>query len=494
MATFTPSKYQQAIFTWIKTGKGSAIVEAVAGSGKTSTVVKALELIPPTQKALFLAFNKSIADELKLRVPVGTIAATFHSAGFRAWKARYKGCQLDDHKVWNICRDMMGQDTQMFGAYVSAMVSLAKQNGVGCLIGDSPEIWSGLADHYDVRLDVREANGSYRELEAVAINMCRKVLAESNNRAEYVVDFDDMIYMPVKENLRLEQYDWVFVDEAQDTNRVRLEMAARMVKPVTGRFVAVGDSHQAIYGFTGANSDSMAFIKAKFDCKEFPLSISYRCAKSIVAAAKQYVPYIEASETAPEGLVEWTTFDKTTPDRKDAILCRNNAPLVQLAYDFIARGIGCKIIGRDIGKGLIKLIDRMQASNLKTLVVSLDEYVKAETTRLALKHQETRAQAISDKVTCIQTIICHLKSGACVEDLKTQIDTIFGETTTGLLSLSTVHKAKGLEWDTVFIYKPELMPCKWAKQQWQFEQEVNLQYVAVTRAKKALYFVKGEDK
>jgi superfamily I DNA/RNA helicase len=55
--------------------------------------------------------------------------------------------------------------------------------------------------------------------------------------------------------------------------------------------------------------------------------------------------------------------------------------------------------------------------------------------------------------------------------------------------LSTIHKAKGLENDRIFFLCPELIPSKYATQPWQYEQEANLKYVAITRAKQELIYV-----
>ena len=62
---FKPSIFQQDIYNFITDGTGNAVVSAVAGSGKTTTLLHALELIPTNKTVLFLAFNKSIATELK---------------------------------------------------------------------------------------------------------------------------------------------------------------------------------------------------------------------------------------------------------------------------------------------------------------------------------------------------------------------------------------------------------------------------------------------
>jgi superfamily I DNA/RNA helicase len=67
------------------------------------------------------------------------------------------------------------------------------------------------------------------------------------------------------------------------------------------------------------------------------------------------------------------------------------------------------------------------------------------------------------------------------------VDSLFGDNVTGLLVLSTIHKAKGREWERVFwLDRIGTCPSKWARQAWQQDQEKNLMYVAATRAKSEL--------
>ncbi|MDY6902854.1 MAG: 3'-5' exonuclease, partial [Cyanobacteriota bacterium] len=74
-----------------------------------------------------------------------------------------------------------------------------------------------------------------------------------------------------------------------------------------------------------------------------------------------------------------------------------------------------------------------------------------------------------------------------IEDLKIEIDKIFSDDDAPI-TLSTCHRAKGLEAERIFIYHPEHMPLTWRNQQkWQLEQEENLLYVALTRSKSELF-------
>jgi superfamily I DNA/RNA helicase len=101
------------------------------------------------------------------------------------------------------------------------------------------------------------------------------------------IDFDDMLWLPVILGHKFSTLDWLFVDEAQDTNDIQIEILERSLGH-SSRFVAVGDPHQAIYGFRGANSDALDKIVARFACRTLPLSVSYRCSKAVVAEAQKF--------------------------------------------------------------------------------------------------------------------------------------------------------------------------------------------------------------
>lgn len=484
------SRFQKNIFDFIKNKVASAIIEAVAGSGKTTTIIEALNLIPSNFRILFLAFNRAIADELSKRVPSHVMAKTFHSVCFASWQ-RFVGTRLnvEANKVKIILKDILTfEEFGMYATFCNKLISLAKNSGMGFIIPDNEESWLNLISYYDLTLDNEDAKESY------AIEICQRVLKLSIEKANRVIDYDDMLFMPLIKNVSFYQNDYVFVDEAQDTNAVQRALLKRMLKPKTGRLIAVGDTCQAIYGFRGADSKAMKIMQEDFNAESLPLSICYRCAKSVVKLAQTIVPHIEYAENAPEGKVEkLTNYNKDTFTATDAIICRNTAPLIEMAYALISKNIGCKVLGREIGQGLVSLINKMKGKGINGLIEKLNKYKEREIAKCIKKGNEVQAGAIEDKVTCIQVIINHLsENDRTIPALITKIDSLFTDKNSGCLTLCTAHKSKGTEYKRVFILDFEkYMPSKWARQDWQQEQEQNLIYVAYTRAKEELYFIES---
>lgn len=499
MNAFAPSPYQQAIFKFIQQGRGSAIVKAVAGSGKTTTVLKSLDFIPTGLSVQLFAFNSSIAAELRERVGDrrNVRASTFHSVGFGAvckhLQKRPNEVRTDGGKCRKLFRATQGEETvELYGDFVCRLVGFAKGVGIGALTPDVDDRWYELIRHHDLYLDAEDAD------EATAVRLARELLAASNAAArDGSIDFDDHLYLPLLWRLRLWQNDFVFIDEAQDVSPVRLALAKLALRP-GGRLVAVGDPKQSIYGFAGSALDAMDVIQREFSCVELPLTVSYRCARGIVAKAQTIVPYIEAAEGAPEGEVLNLPL-RGTPERPecaldrltahDAVLCRNTAPLVALAYDLIAKGTPCVLLGRDIGTGLVNLVRQMRAKNLDNMLAKLDRYEEREVAKYTAKGEEQKAEAVADRALCVRTVADNLhENERTLPALVARLEDMFSDTN-GALTLATVHRLKGREYDTVAVLKPDLMPSKWARQEWQMASELNLCYVAWTRAKHTLIFL-----
>lgn len=493
----TPSTYQKAILDWIVDGEGSAIVDAKAGSGKTST----LEMIAwqikdsePSASAVFLAFNASISAVLTSRLPY--LAPTFHKL---AGGAAFRFCKsttgknmpwnewLDINKVSAILDLLFPTDKDAHAA-VRKLVSIMKAS---VLMPDaSQDVLLDLMAHFAIESE------SERVTDDMVISMARDVLA-ANNKHLVTADFDDMLYFVEIFGIRLDTYDYVFVDESQDTNEVQRAILRRLMHRGS-RLVAVGDPHQAIYGFRGASHDAMDLIASEFDCVTFPLSISYRCARSIVEHAQEYVPDILPRDNAPDGTVStadvWCLTDFLP---SDIVLCRNTAPLVQIAYRMLARRIGVRIAGRDIGQGLVTLIRKLagKRGTLDTLMTRVEQYRETEVSKAMSSRLEGKAQSIADKCDSIVTLVDSMTNDDTsrgIEGLVSIITELFDDKKRGVITLSTVHKAKGTEADRVFILDSHLMPSKYARQEWQIIQESNLQYVAITRAMQTLTYISSE--
>ena len=133
----------------------------------------------------------------------------------------------------------------------------------------------------------------------------------------------------------------------------------------------VGDDRQAIMGFAGASANALDDMIEELKADVLPLTMTWRCPKAVVALAQRYVPDIQAADEAIEGVVSYATELPAELLATDAILCRNTAPLVDQAYALIRRGIACKVEGREIGTGLLRLVDRWKT--IKTVTAFLDK-------------------------------------------------------------------------------------------------------------------------
>jgi DNA helicase-2/ATP-dependent DNA helicase PcrA len=476
------SPLQMAIFELVSHGSGNAIINAVAGSGKSSTIVEAMK--GARGSTIFLAFNKAIAEELKAK---GVNARTFHSLTYSPVCQSRGVRQVDMDKLRNLCRaNMTGDDLVMYGSFAQKLVGLARQVGIGCLVPDTEQSWMDIVVYHDLEPDNEMADLGR------GIELAQQLLEWSN--AAKSVDFDDMLYLSVKDGISLPKFDFIFVDEAQDTNAIQRAILRKIMRP-GARLIAVGDPGQAIYGFRGADSNSMDRLAEDFDCKELPLSITYRCPKAVVRYAQQWVPSIQAADTASEGVVKdlGHTWKLDVMSAGDLVVCRKTAPLINLAYRFLRAAKPVTVMGREIGAGLKSLVNKMNARSVDMLVERLGKYQEREVEKALAKQDDAKAEAVADKVGSLLVLVESLtENHRTVAALLNRIDELFSNKA-GAVILATIHKSKGLEADNVFWLGRSECPAKWARQQWQKQQEVNLCYVAATRAKKALYLIEMGD-
>ena len=491
------SPQQLTFLEWAANGEGSAVVESVAGSGKTTVLIEGAKRMPGS--VAVMAYNKDIGEEVKARLKAQGVpeskakAGTVHSFGLAAIRKSSSAVIVEKDKVRNMFdglvkkMDPAAVKLRFRSGEIFKLVSLAKQTALGIEGAssiDDEHAWHDIANHFDVIDYTRDDKPPVVEIIAMA-----KRLLKASNEVTKLVDFDDMVYLPVLHGLAFDQYDNVMVDEAQDTNAARRAMVRAMVRP-GGRMAAFGDRHQAIYGFTGADSDALDLIKADFDAVELPMTITFRCPKTVVAFAQQWVSHIEAAPTAPEGnpvanISLEDMLKRNDLDGSAAVLCRLNKPLVQIAFELIRAGKPCKIAGRDIAKGLQTLLTKWKIADFDQLEKKLDKYLAAQTTRLLAAKQESKLAMLQDQIDTVHVVIdqCRKNGKEQVSDAVAYVDNMFSDKINGVLTLSSIHKAKGREWHNVFwLDRENTCPSKWARQTWQKGQERNLCYVAATRA------------
>lgn len=496
---FTPSIYQKRIFDYIQHGQGNILIEASAGSGKTTTILKALDLIPQDKRVLFAAFNKDIVNVLskKTKQYPNVETTTLHALGYSIIRANFKGLDisldlykyeteisinLEAYSKMNL-QSMKWKKKLQYIANIKKFLELGRM-----YLCETPKELSLIEDRYGI-----EVIGDEKE---VAVGLMRW----GKNNIE-TVDFADMVWLPNVLYLKPygHQYDFIMVDEVQDLDKSKRELLLKCVKLGT-RICAVGDSSQCIYSFSGSDPESFEEFKKIPNTECFPLSISYRCADKIVENAQKIVSTIEKNNDGREGEVIYDVPIEEVRDG-DMIICRTNAPLVQIYCMFLKLGKPCYILGKEIGKNLKQAISAYNVEELsqscsrdglfprlyRDLFTSRDNLMANNAIDEETALSSSIIQAKLDTILALETLSDGIST---TKELMDKIDTIFPKKSkkNGIV-LSTIHKAKGLEADRVYIACASLMPSKSAKKPWEIEQEKNLMYVAYTRAKNVLGFL-----
>ena len=510
---FVPSNYQLAIIDWILNELGHGCCNAVAGSGKSSTlsiVAKTLEEsgLKPSEIKICV-FGKLNAQDLikKFGQAWKESISTIHSAGFSLVKKELGIRSSYDIDINGQKYKRIAQDLDLIPKRNNPIGRLRSEHIIGDdndflklidlvrLTNQQPtrQVVQDIALHFEID-DVWKP-----DLVARWIEFCLKIGEEQAIKKE-CLDFTDQIWLPVKWKLNeakwFRPYKVLLVDEAQDLNAAQLELVM-ILAGSSGRILAVGDPRQAIFGFAGADNQSYQKITERTNAVELPLSICYRCPISHIELVKKIYPDIpiEPSPTATEGTITHIKNEQIEGLIKagDMVIGRKTAPLVSLCIKLISRGTKCTVKGKDIGESLKKDLDdivKVPGYNFQFFnhAVSIYHRIKAQKYQ-GLDNEEQLLKNLEDKMQAITIIYQSQPQAINIDDLKYYIGTLFSDTNSPV-TLSTCHRAKGLESDRIFIYKPEDMPMTWKNQQaWQLEQEQNLLYVALTRSKSELFIV-----
>ena len=492
------SNYQLAIIDFIRNGQGNLVVEASAGSGKTYTLMKCVEEIPGDKSILLSAFNRDIATVLKRKAKdmFNVNVSTLHGLGLQMLQRNFpnEDLILDEFKYKSYLNTNIKSLSSIntyslskrdFARYMSNIESFI--NFGRCYLCETVKDLEFIEDRYDITTIADE-----KEVALDILEYGKKNLSQ--------IDYTDMIWLPnvlyCKPLGML--YDWIILDEAQDLSVCQREIVLKCRK-INTRMLFFGDSEQSLYSFASSDPESFKRLKELPNTTSLPLSISYRCAKNIVDFAQKIVPTIEANNDGREGEIKYDVGLDEIQDG-DMVLCRNNAPLMQVYVDFIKQGKKCFIRGKDIGLNLKNMVKR---TGIEVLNKSLQEdgvFVRLYDTlfdminEIVCKYNVTYSDAVEsaaisnrlDMIKALEILSDDINTSA---ELIAKIDGIFSDRKKGGISLSTIHKAKGLEAENVYIACRHLMPSSRAKKDWEIRQEYNLMYVAYTRAKNILGFI-----
>ncbi len=479
--------YQREIGRHQKNPTKDLVVNSSPGSGKSSLIKYVVSQKPITERKdihVFM-FNTNNKDEFN-RSTNSDIAQTTSSLGYRTCIKSIKPNDpkhwKDDRKYYDIANDILdGMDFECEGRdrpkWVDAAVKLTDLGHMNLVDIDDFEKVKKLYDDHGIESPIKreELGPVYRRMSVLG-----------KMRAARYVNFGDFLWLPhIMELEPPEYYDWIAVDEAQDTSLAARKLLYKACSK--GLSFWVGDHHQAIYRWAGAPSKGMEEITVEKRADTRPNPITYRCPWSVVDYVKGYAPEIQASPNAIEGAIIdielRDVYRKLDWRADDVFLCANNKPLVEMALRMIQKGIPCEMPNRSLHKDLndqVDIVAEKVEDDFDKFFDALQDYKRKRT---ELYHR-TRANEyvisnFHDKCNSLEVLYWFTaeQGGREVKDLRKQIKMLF-ESGTGRVQLRSIHTAKGGEWDRVFVLESGRKNMTHPED---IEQYNNLAYIANTR-------------
>lgn len=481
---------QQAILAAARL-KPSIMVRALAGCAKTTTIVEMAKAMKPTT-ALAIAFGVKTKDELKERLPDWIEVKTLNSIGHSAWgSALGKRIEIDKDKLINLLRPYKLEEESWY--VVRGLVVAARHAGIvpsgspgNSLLPDTAASWESLTDETPSLQHISTA---------------REVLQKCVNLSySGVLDYDDQAYMSALFGGAFKRYKLVIVDEAQDLSPLNHKMLARLAED---RIIAVGDENQSIYGFRGADINSMDNLrKLRPEWLDFTLSVTFRCPKVVVKRRNAFLPSFTAAPAAIEGEIidrrgNWY-WENVPKDGTIAILCRNNAPLVSMSFNLMKIGVPFHFLGKDSSRSIKSLAKKILpvSGTREEFLLRIADWKFLESGALMEAGKHSKIDVICDRADALSAVVANCpvaqNGTTSFEAVKYAIDAVFNRSGFDIVTLSTAHKFKGLEADTVIHLDPFRVPSKFATSETAYRQELNILNVIETRTKKTLFLANVE--
>jgi superfamily I DNA/RNA helicase len=539
-----PTPEQQAVIDRVVYGTNHVLVEALAGTGKTSTIVACLTEDLAARRIALCAFAKvnalDLQKEVETRVPASmqprVSAHTLHSFGQGVLRSH--GCLSNAVRFDKAGKQLVDevadaiQQLLYSGELASVPAKATKSVPIPAAVQRNADdirrrltLAAGTSGQGYIPEDVRKASVTLlRRLKetrftkdvaeadveelghevdafagiddkdvAAACAVVRFAYLHGANLQRAEIDFCDQIWLPLILKLDVRyRYDLVIVDEGQDISLPQFELAKRLMKN-DGRLMIVGDLRQSIYGWRGAIGDQVWAEMREMRATVMPLTYSFRCAQSVVKLANQLVPELRARDGAPVGKVRVCSIVQLLVELPSVtsecfVLSRNNAALFQLALRLWRNQTRFNFrMMDDIVSGLRAIVRRLLSAD--DFREALEEWYVTERDK-ALKRRE---QEWVDRVEQQRAVLYSLLDYAEPRLLIKLIDDLALQPKSNI-QLSTVHGTKGKECDCVYLLSETFARYRKNPNNDPIPQEeLNLEYVAVTRAKLEVVWVVDVD-
>ncbi|MFN2628075.1 MAG: ATP-dependent helicase [Gaiellaceae bacterium] len=496
--------------------RGPVCILAGAGSGKTTTIT--LRIAHQVATGTFepaeiraVTFTDKAAREMQARLAAlgvaGVRASTFHAAALGQLR-RYGAEQP--------------------GRILSTKALLLRQIGNGLPKPFRFRPAADLATEVEWAKNRRLTPTTYaRGLDGreppIPIDLMQRVFGEYERRkvAAGAIDFEDLLELAIRNldddpgalaDLR-ERYLAFTVDEYQDVNLLQQSLLERWVGE-RDELCVVGDDYQSIYAFTGATPHHLLAMPSRYPhAVVVRLESNYRSTPQVLELANRLVPNLGGARKklrpvgrdgpAPELRSfalpgEETAFvvnrvralhREGVPLEEMAVLCRTNSRTTDFEEAFHEARIpfqGSSLLAREAARQLLKLLGAGGATAVGLEVRrAAEEHGLVERPPERLGERELVRQ--QDLARLVQLAEQYDGSGT-VREFVADLRERFGPTAGTGVHLLTLHRAKGLEWDAVFLPRIEEkeLPVKLARTPAAIAEERRLLYVGITRARRWL--------
>ena len=548
-----PTEAQLKIFDFVKNGKGNGIIDAVAGAGKTSTLMGCVMYIPNLEDVIYCAFNTSIRKELQKKFHAAkkeVKVCTIHSLGFQMLRAT-KDFKLDDRKYNEIIKDpeffesLVPEIDRILGFHNHPTVAELKkldemrdaldwddknslnegQQYVGKIVknildinqkyrctlaDDNMDSYDQLVKHFGIFQPWEYQSFYYKDELACYFRAHQKLLKEGNSIAvsHGMIDYTDQLYLPYVLNLTSKKkFGFVFVDECQDLSRAQLYVVKQYLRE-DGRLMAVGDPYQSIYGFAGADCESFERVKNTFNCSVLGLTDCFRCPQDVIKIAKSIRPDINGFKQYPGKIYKIPQRQVVNNVKEgDLIICRTRKPLLAMALKLITKDFKVKIHPDELQEFMGDYKRNFTPQELRKILTEdrIDDFFERARQRNEKRiiHENQNADSIirrmliKEAVTDMENVQIFLKKKFfewhlnTLESILTRLKHTLSYPGEEAIKISSIHRAKGLENNRVFILEYNKLPFK-RELEWEQIQERNLHYVAVTRPMEELYLCEDQ--